>query len=73
MGKSHVIAKPFEDARKEYKIGRGLEKIGKTRFATIPWSSESVRRNLQPFRDLTQRLDMKIGVRYYNWDHHNEH
>ncbi|KAJ6597336.1 ribonuclease H-like domain-containing protein [Mycena sp. CBHHK59/15] len=46
------------------KIGRGLESIGKTRFASVTWSSISVGRNLNPMRGLS--TSGLIEIKKYN-------
>ncbi|TDL14241.1 hypothetical protein BD410DRAFT_734381 [Rickenella mellea] len=48
---SDKSSKALTDAKKGTSTGRGLESIGKTRFATICHSAESVRRNSDLIRD----------------------
>ncbi|KAJ6478784.1 hypothetical protein C8R47DRAFT_983726 [Mycena vitilis] len=56
--------KLLRDLRLREHLGRGLETIGKTRFATVTWSSISLRRNLNPIRSLvTTGL---IEIKKYN-------
>ncbi|KAJ6447553.1 hypothetical protein C8R47DRAFT_999767 [Mycena vitilis] len=54
--------KLLRDLRLREHLGRGLETIGKTRFATVTWSSISLRRNLNPIRSLvtTGLIEIKI-------------
>ncbi|KAI0054381.1 hypothetical protein BV25DRAFT_1806052 [Artomyces pyxidatus] len=52
MSQSSLAAEPFERARKAHGITRGLETIGKTRFATLTWAAESVKRCLPAFRQV---------------------
>ncbi|KAJ7915205.1 ribonuclease H-like domain-containing protein [Mycena leptocephala] len=49
---SKASKKLLEDLALRELTGRGLESIGKTRFATITWSGISLRRNLNPIRTL---------------------
>lgn len=51
-------------ARQKLNIGRGLEAIGDTRFATIYWSAESIRCCLPAFRQIVAdpALGIEIGV-----------
>jgi hypothetical protein len=39
-------------ARKLHGIGRGLEAIGKTRFATLVFSAASIQRNIPAIKDV---------------------
>ncbi|KAF7350324.1 hypothetical protein MVEN_01336900 [Mycena venus] len=43
-----------------HSTGRGLETVGKTRFATIPKSAISLRRNLDPVRTLSTNGQVEI-------------
>ena len=54
----------FNLARQKHHIGRGLESIGETRFATIYWAAESIRRGLPALRDIVRdkNLNIEIGV-----------
>jgi len=49
--------------RSEMGIARGLEKVGKTRFATNYWSALSVERNLLLVCKLTEEGSADIKVR----------
>ncbi|KAI0308814.1 ribonuclease H-like domain-containing protein, partial [Amylostereum chailletii] len=65
MSQSTLAAQPFEEARKRLKIGRGLETIGATRFGTLSWASDSVRRCLRAFRLIIQEdpdLDIAMNL-----------
>ena len=53
--------------RREVKIGRGLEKIGKTRFATHYWSALSVEHNLSLISSLVRDGSAAIKVRSLLW------
>ncbi|KAJ7033550.1 ribonuclease H-like domain-containing protein [Mycena alexandri] len=46
--------------RLQQKTGRGLESIGKTRFATVSLSAISVKRNINPLRDLSTHGQVEI-------------
>ncbi|KAJ7606344.1 ribonuclease H-like domain-containing protein [Mycena polygramma] len=64
FSQSRESKKLLKDTRLREGIGRGLETIGKTRFATVTWSGISLRRNLNPIRSLvTTGL---IEVKKYN-------
>ncbi|KAJ7496082.1 ribonuclease H-like domain-containing protein [Mycena galericulata] len=52
----------LKTARLREKIGRGLETIGKTRFATLTWSAISLRRNLNPIRGLCTSGQIEIKM-----------
>ena len=45
-------ASKLVEMRREIGIARGLEKVGKTRFATHYWSALSVERNISPISSL---------------------
>lgn len=51
--------------RKKLKISRGLVSIGKTRFATIYHSGESVKRCLPAIRDMCGEKIITIPVMFY--------
>ncbi|KAI0696513.1 hypothetical protein BC835DRAFT_1305576 [Cytidiella melzeri] len=51
----------LDELRKERGIGRGLESIGKTRFATITWAALSVKRCLECIYDLVDNGDINLG------------
>ena len=50
--------------RQEAGVARGLEKVGKTRFATHYWSALSVERNLSSISSLVKDGSATIKVRY---------
>ncbi|KAF8060837.1 ribonuclease H-like domain-containing protein [Lyophyllum atratum] len=50
----------LKDRRVEQGLGPGLESIGKTRFATLTWSAESLRRCLPAIRDLVTSGEVDI-------------
>ncbi|KAJ7078626.1 ribonuclease H-like domain-containing protein, partial [Mycena crocata] len=54
----------LKDLRVQGGTGRGLETIGKTRFATIAWSSISLRRNLPWIRTLS--TNGQVEIKKYN-------
>ena len=57
LGKSELCA-----ARKHFSIGRGLEKIGKTRFGTIIFTASSVQRNLPAIKRVVEHGKFDLGV-----------
>jgi hypothetical protein len=59
---SKASKKLLKDLALRELTGRGLESIGKTRFATITWSSISLRRNLNPIRTLCTAGQIEIKV-----------
>ncbi|KAJ7818920.1 ribonuclease H-like domain-containing protein [Mycena leptocephala] len=61
---SKASKKLLKDLALRELTGRGLESIGKTRFATITWSSISLRRNLNPIRTLCTAG--QIEIKKYN-------
>ena len=56
-------ASQLAEMRREVGIGRGLEKVGKTRFATHYWSAMSVDRNLSSISSLVREGFAGIKVR----------
>ena len=48
-------------------MGPGLESIGKTRFATLTWSSISLRRCLPAIRELCTEEKIQIAVRPHSF------
>ena len=60
----HSDAATYEPskARKDLNISRGLESFGKTRFATMTITAESVRRNLPALRQVSQVPNLGIKV-----------
>ncbi|KAG5634248.1 hypothetical protein H0H81_002717, partial [Sphagnurus paluster] len=61
---SKPVKAMLKDIRISQGLGPGLESIGKTRFSTLTWSAESVRRCLPAIRDLVT-LE-KIQLPKYN-------
>ncbi|TFK57954.1 hypothetical protein BDN72DRAFT_966451, partial [Pluteus cervinus] len=59
--KSHIGISELEAARKLLGIKRGLEKIGKTRFATIIHSAKSVQRNLPALKKVAEWNNFNFG------------
>ncbi|KAJ7478934.1 hypothetical protein FB451DRAFT_1338656 [Mycena latifolia] len=57
----------LKQIRMKESIGRGLETIGKTRFATVTWSAISLRRNLEPISRLCTngQVDIKKYGSYF--------
>lgn len=53
----------LNEERKDMGIARGLEKIGKTRFATLAISAIALQRNLPPIRKLITSETVVIPVR----------
>jgi len=49
--------------RREVGVARGLEKVGKTRFATHYWSALSVERNMFSISSLVQGGSAVIKVK----------
>ncbi|KAJ7142794.1 ribonuclease H-like domain-containing protein, partial [Mycena epipterygia] len=54
----------LKQLRIQENIGRGLETIGKTRFASVAWSAISLRRNLNPIRTLV--TNGQVEIKKYN-------
>ncbi|KAJ7077040.1 hypothetical protein C8R44DRAFT_896418 [Mycena epipterygia] len=54
----------LKQLRMDDSIGRGLETIGKTRFATLTWSAISLRRNLGPVSYLC--TNGQVEIKKYN-------
>lgn len=50
----------YDVARRELKIGRGLQSIGETRFATIYWSLDSVLQGYEAFKKIVRNPDLGI-------------
>jgi len=50
--------------RREVGVARGLEKVGKTRFATQYWSALSVERNVSSISSLVKDGSAAIKVFY---------
>jgi len=65
MDKSGYAMEHFNYQRGILKIGRGLEKISKTRFANIHWSAASLQRGLPAMQAIVSdpRLGINIKVR----------
>lgn len=53
----------LDELRAKKGIGRGLESIGNTRFATFTWSALSVRRCLDCLYELAETEMIDLGVR----------
>ncbi len=64
LSKSHYTVEHFNDARRDLQIGRGLEAVGDTRFGTLYWSLQSIRRGFPALRSIVAKphLDVDIGV-----------
>ncbi|EPQ56401.1 hypothetical protein GLOTRDRAFT_138137 [Gloeophyllum trabeum ATCC 11539] len=60
MSRSGYATELFDKARVRLDLGRGLEFIGETRFGTVYWSAESVRRNMEAFRAILD--DKSLGI-----------
>jgi hypothetical protein len=58
----------FNYERTSLKIGRGLQSIGDTRFGTIYWAAESLRRCLPALRNIVgdEVLGIDINVHQSN-------
>lgn len=54
MSKSSFATFHLKAARVDFAVGRGLERIGKTRFASIGRSAASVLRNIDPLKKIVQ-------------------
>jgi len=52
--------------QQEVGVARGLEKVGKTRFATHYWSALSVEHNLSSISSLVRDGPAAIKVRYHH-------
>lgn len=50
----------YDVARRELKIGRGLQSVGETRFATIYWSVDSVLQGYEAFKQIVRNPDIGI-------------
>jgi hypothetical protein len=53
----------LEQKRQTLGIKRGLESIGKTRFGTLHWSSESMLRCLPAIRDIVSGGEVNVKAR----------
>jgi hypothetical protein len=64
MSRSTYTMELFNYERETLKIGRGLQTIGDTRFGTIYWAAESLRRCLPALRNIVgdETLDIDINV-----------
>ena len=62
MSQSSLAGEPFERAREHHKIGRGLETIGNTRFATTMWSADSVHHCIPAFREVVKDHGNEINI-----------
>ncbi|KAF9012822.1 hypothetical protein BDZ89DRAFT_963490 [Hymenopellis radicata] len=58
--KSHAGIHAFAQARKDLKISRALDAIGKTRFASIIYSARSIQRNLLAFQRIFRRTNLNF-------------
>jgi hypothetical protein len=65
MSRSTYTMEHFNYERESLKIGRGLQSIGDTRFGTVHWAAESLRRCLPALRNIVgdETLDIDINVR----------
>lgn len=62
---SNDSTEKLDTVRREHNIGRGLEKIGKTRFGTVVWAALSLRRCLSSIRQLVGAAQIELKVRQY--------
>lgn len=59
---SNDSTQKLDALRKQRKIGRGLEKVGKTRFATVTWSALSLQRCMGCIRELVEDGSINLKV-----------
>lgn len=60
MHRSTYSMEHYDYQRRKLNISRGLETVGDTRFGTIYWAAESVRRGLPAFRAIV--ADESLGI-----------
>lgn len=62
MSKSNYAMEHFNEARRKLHIDLGLTGIGETRFGTIYWSLESIRRGIPAFRSIVKHCELGINI-----------
>ncbi|KAH9970487.1 ribonuclease H-like domain-containing protein, partial [Lactifluus volemus] len=65
MARSTYTMEHFNYERELLKIGRGLQSIGETRFGTIHWAAESLRRCLPALRNIVGDETLDIDINYF--------